>query len=353
MKKFLNLFVPKSQFSKLFGCFLLFSFGTLPLESSTILHDRLKNAKAGNYIVTESNKMITVLAIRSLTTNSLILEEISAPVQALDPYPTSWPEWVQKHAPGHSSWSMLEIDFDNNQLLECYSFSRSAWIQLSKQESFITTILGLSLQPVPFNQMRKVGPEPLNGEPDHRKIWIPSFVCEGRTLPHIDFDVYQTTWPSDSSDFSGNQVFLYFDRLNRSPFPAWIQMTTTHAIASIRMIDSGNNLPTLYHNLPRRVPEFIDAAQKTAKGLRLSLKSPRYYRQFELFAVDLSSPEKEIFPITHTLVNGDGETLHIEIAKSELINNLQPNHRYNWLLVPSGHCEFYTESSRSFLWKCE
>jgi hypothetical protein len=43
----------------------------------------------------------------------------------------------------------------------------------------------------------------------------------------------------------------------------------------------------------------------------------------------------------------------MEIDKSELKNTLQPNHRYTWLIVPLGHCEYYTESTKAFLWKAE
>ena len=132
-----------------FWAFCWIAFFCHPLEATTILQERLGKAKAGDYIVTESNKMISVLAIRSLTPKSLILEEIGVPAHAVNPRPASWPKWVHDLAPGHTSWSMLEIDYENHELIECYSFSRSAWVELSSQESFISTILALSLQPVP------------------------------------------------------------------------------------------------------------------------------------------------------------------------------------------------------------
>jgi hypothetical protein len=342
-------FMKKFWFSAIFLSMLFGNF----LECSSVLQDRLKNAKPGDFIVTEANKMISVLAIRAITSRTLILEEITAPAQAIAPLPASWAEWVRHRAPGHTSWSMLEIDFENNQLIECYSFSRSAWVQLSTQQSFISTILGLSLSPVPQSEQRRIGPEPMNGEADTRKIWQPPLIQNGIHLPGAEFEVYRATWPKDGSDLAGNSVFLYFDQAKLSPFPVWIQMTTAHAAASIRMIDFGTLLPAHYRTLPRRVPELIDIVQKTPAGLSLSIKSPTYYRNFELFAVDVTSTDKEIIPISHTLVCGDGEILHMEIDKSELKNTLQPNHRYTWLIVPIGHCEYYTESIKPFLWKAE
>ncbi|MBF8262890.1 MAG: hypothetical protein HW387_555 [Parachlamydiales bacterium] len=331
----------------------LIIFFTSALESSSVLQERLRTSKPGDYIVTESNKMISILAIRSLSQKSLILEEIDVPAGAVDPRPLSWGDWVRQTAPGHTSWSMIEIDLENHQLIECYSFTRSAWIQLSSQESVISTLLGLELESVPKNEQRKIGPEPMNGEIDMRKIWLPPMITDGQQLSDVAFEVYRAAWPHDGSDLAGNTVFLYFDCANHSPFPVWIQMNTAHATASLRIVDTGKNLPIHHRTLPRRIPEFIGPAQKTASGLSMTIKSPRYYQNFELYAIDLSSPDKEIFPITHSLISKDGENLHIEIAQIELQNNLQTNHRYTWLIVPAGHSESYSESPKSFLWKAD
>lgn len=332
-------------------CLILMISNTL--ECSNALQERLKTAKNGDYFVTESGKMISVLAVRSVDANSLILEEITAPANVLNPRPTSWCEWVRQMAPGHTSWSMIEIDLKEHQLTECYSFSRSTWVQLSTQESIVSTILDLPMQLISPQEQRKIGPEPSAGETDTRKIWRPPFIQEGQRQTDVSFDVYRSTWPKDSTELAGNTVLLYFDQANQSPFPVWIQVNTPHASASIRTIDFGKNLPVHYRSLPRRVPEFVGTPQKTSTGLRLSIKSPKYYHDFELFAIDVTSSQKEIFPINLTQTAHEGELLDIEIAQNELQSILQPNHRYTWLIVPSGHCEFYSESPKPFLWKAE
>ena len=135
--------------------------------------------------------------------------------------------------------------------------------------------------------------------------------------------------------------------------PCYTSIDTAHAAGSLRIIDTGNGLPALHRNLPRRVPEFIGTPKKTESGMRLSLKSPKYYRSFDLFAIDVTTREKQLLPITYSLVSGEGEILEIEIELEELQNMLTPDHRYTWLLVPNGHCESYTESTKSFLWKAE
>lgn len=332
-------------------CFLFSS--TLIFGAEFRLKERMEKAKAGDYIVTEANKMITLLSLRSVTPSSLIVEEISAPLQNLKKRPTSWPEWVKAKAPGHTSWSMVEIDLQNGQVIECYSFSRSSWVHLSQKESLLATLIHTPMKKIASEKRRKIGPPPMEGEMDVRKIWNPPLVYEGRKFETGQFDAYETTWPNDGTELANQQVSLYFDKEKKSPFPYWIQVETSHATAALRTIDSGKNLPIMYRNLPRRVPEFVGTPIKTEKGLKLSLKSPKYYHQFELFAIDVTTKEKQIFPMTHSLLEGKDEFLTLEIDEEELQETLEPNHRYTWLLVPVGHSESYTETSKPFVWKAE
>lgn len=314
------------------------------------MKERLERAKMGDYVVTEAGKMITILSIRSISSNSLVLEEISAPLQNLKKRPDSWSDWVKANAPGHTSWSMLEIDPKTGQLLECFSFSRSAWIQLSQKESLIATLLFLPMKKISSENQRKIGPPPMPGEPDFRKIWVPPLVFEGKKLESPHFEVFQTIWPEDDSDLSGQEVTLYFDEDKHLPFPFWIQVQASHATAALRTIDSGKNLPIIHRKIPRRVPEFIGLPRKTEDRLLLNLKSPKYYKQFELYAIDVTSKEKQIFPITHSLIEGEDEWKTVAIELDELESILKLDHRYTWLLVPVGYSDSYTETAKPFLW---
>ena len=121
--------------------FLILSFAFFTTGNAFCLRDRVQSAKPGDYIVTEANKMITVLCIRELNDQTVLLEEISAPVQNLKKRPTSWIQWIRDKAPGHTSWSMIEIDLARSELLECYSFTKSVWIHLSQKESLFATLL--------------------------------------------------------------------------------------------------------------------------------------------------------------------------------------------------------------------
>lgn len=332
--------------------FGLFNIGYQVLFASNILNDRLKSAKVGDYFVTEANKMTSLIAVRSNDENLLVLEEISVPSAHISKQRLSWGDWVIQRAPGHTSWSMIEIDLKSNQLIECYSFSRSGWINLSESECFISTLFNLDLAFVPEPERRRMGPEPLNGEPDLRPIWYPQLMINGESLAKPKFDVYSAHWPRDNSELSNHPVMIYFDHENRSPFPIWIQLNTAHVMAPIRTIDAGHELPSYYKSMPHRVPEFLDPTLQTPGGIQISLKSPRYYRQFDLYAVDWTKGKKEFLPISCSL-NMKEEVVRLEISRAELLNVLQPNHRYTWLIVPTGHCESYAESTSPFTWKVE
>lgn len=322
----------------------------LPLLGSP-LQDRINRASSGDYLVVEGGKLITVLSIRSVTSTSIVLEEVSIPSQNLKTRPSSWSEWIKAKAPGHTSWSMIELDRSTGDILECYSFTRSSWIQLSSQESLLATLISLSLEPVPFDQRRKIGPPPSDGEPDTRKIWNPPALFEGKKQEGVHFDVYETTWPKDNSPLSGNNVILYFDRDGKFPLPFWVQVETAHANIALRTIDTGKNFPSPYRKFPKRIPQFVGEPQKSRNGLKLSLKSPKYFRHFDLFAIDVTNRERQLSPIAHSLIEGNEEFLTLEIPEEELNQVLKVDHRYTWLVVPEGHSDSYTETTKPFTWE--
>ena len=129
--------------------------------------------------------MITLLSIRSITPTSFILEEISVPSEQLKERPSSWKQWVEARAPGHTSWSAIEIERKTGEILECYSFSHASWIPLSSRESLIATLLKVPLHPIPDTKRRKIGPPPQSGEIDTRKRWEPSTSFEGQKEERI------------------------------------------------------------------------------------------------------------------------------------------------------------------------
>lgn len=326
-------------------CFLSVS---LLFASDLHLQEWLEKAKGGDYIVTEANKMVSLVCIRSVSEGAILIEEITAPLSNI-PKMDSWSQWVKTKAPGATSWSMIEIDMKNGEILECYSFSKSSWMQLAQKESLIATLLQLPLQKVPAKKQKRIGPPPLADEPDTRKIWKPQVTFEGKKREENKFEVLETTWPHDETEISDKKITLYFDK--DFPLPFWIQVEGSHGTAILRTIDGGHNLDSPYRSIPRRAPQFFASPEITEKGITLFIKCPKYFRDFDLFAVDVTHKEREVFPIANKKISFEGETARIFIERTDLNEILKHDHKYTWLLVPTGFSELYAESFRPFLYR--
>lgn len=327
--------------------FLLFV--TEPCFSFT-LGDKLKKAEKGDYIVTEQDKNYSLLLVRSVNNNSALLEEISIPVSSF-PDKTSWKEWLSKGAPGHTSWIMYEIDLSTFELLESYSFTKRGWLFLDDSQHFLGRLLGLSLSKLGDEQRKKVGPAPHSDEIDRRKIWNPTVKIEGKKTK-LDCEVWKARWPKDDTILSSCDLQLYFAKGSESfAFPYWIEATNGHYTHAVKTIDSGKRLNSpLTHNLPHRPPQIF-LIKKTEGAVRFTIKSPPYYKGFELFVFDITKPYDRIGPISFTVTKApEKETLYLDVTEKELGNHLKIQHRYKWLLVPTNSSILYVESEDIFQW---
>ncbi len=209
------------------------------LFSEITMKHYLEKAKPGDYVALKIHKTLTFIRIHSVDKEAISLEEISAPLKNLKPYPKSWNQWVLDKAPGHTSWSILKIDINSGKILSCYSADKRSWVQINPQESLFATLLHLPLNKVKDTHIRKIGPPPSFDEPDTRPIWKPSFIFEGKELENPVFDVFETVWPDDGSDLKNTHLTLYFDHAMHIALPIWIQFDTSHAAFHVQIIDSG------------------------------------------------------------------------------------------------------------------
>lgn len=233
---------------------LLFIIVTSPLcFASSTLHNRLQNARGGEFIVTETNKILTLLAYHPLQTKDrIIVEEISAPKNAIS-FPMIWQNWIDKRAPGHLSWTLYEIDTGTGQLISCFSPSKKEWLPVSGIARILPQLLNLPLQQVSDSKRKKIGPPPPNLETeDYRPLWAPLLIYNGQVVKDVDFDVYETSWPSDNTPLSLAHITFYFHKQNSSfPFPYWVQIDNGIARAKLRILDSGTGLQTPFPNMPK------------------------------------------------------------------------------------------------------
>ena len=292
--------------------------------------------------------MITLLHIFSISAERLILEEISAPYERAIRFKGAWQKWIEEKAAGHTSWVMHEIDLVKDELLESFSFSRSAWLQMNNRDFILSTLLTLPLKPVPDEKRRKIGPPPPIGERDHRSFWAPSVIIEGKKVASFS-DVYYTYWPKDETELSRKKIEIYFDGKTDFPFPYRIQVSSGHGTFPLQVIDSGKGLLSYYSFLPRRSPEFVKGVKRMPNTLRFTLKCPKYYDELILYAIDLSE-NKTILPIPIHVQREGEELVILDVHKQDLKDIFQKDHAYSWLLVPKENRDHYAEMKESFLW---
>lgn len=221
-------------------------------EAPLLLKEKIRDAGAGDYIVTEVSKNYSVLLIRSVSKETILIEEITAPASQFKALPTSWKEWVHSGAPGHTSWVLYDISLKKNTLIQTYSFTRKGWLYPESSECFLASLISLPLKRIPEAQRKRIGPPPPSGEQDQRKIWTPELHFEGQRAPQLRLDAWKTRWPVDDSLLSGCEIELYFAKAPLSfALPFWIEIKSTHYNFKIRTIDAGKGLVS-----PQKSPLF-------------------------------------------------------------------------------------------------
>lgn len=205
-----------------------------PLCAATTLKERLQKAQVGSYVITAQGGHHSLLLIRSLTNTQLILEEITFP-SALNP--GDWKKWMAQKAPGHTSWFIYTYDLEASRLVRCYSPLLKQENYLDPNDYFFARLLTLPLSPVKEADRKRIGPSPVPGETDHRKLWLPPVIRFNQKLPSSTLQVLQTRWPQDESRLAGCTLELYLD--SDFPFPYWLEIQSPHYNFKLQVLDSG------------------------------------------------------------------------------------------------------------------
>ncbi len=337
-----------------FFCFIsVFCLTPLPIKSTEpfSLQQKFIHGHEGDFIVTSQDGHYSLLFIRSLTTDHLLLEEISVPEHQVDIRKIDWKQWAKNKAPGHTSWTLSEIDRKSGTLLECFSFSKNGWLYLDNSEQFLTKLFALPLSLVPDKERKKIGPAPNPGEQDLRALWNPQLVIEGKKIEKPSFDVFKTRWPQDQSRLSLCAIELYFSKQDSQfPFPYWLEVQSPHYTFKMRAIDSGHGLvSSMPGTMPRRPPQILGLTQKTDAEWIIRVRTPAYFQKLHLFARDQNSQGHAAIPIPFTANPGEKpEELILKISFSDLQKFLRQYHRYYWVIIPESSTNIYVESEETF-----
>lgn len=318
------------MFKKNILIFVLFYF--IPLGAFSI-KDRLIHAGEGDYFVLKSGKMTSIIRVVSLEERILTLEEISAPANHLQKI--SWQDWIDRKAPGHTSWVLYEIDLNTDELIEAFSLSKGCFLQLNDTH-FLLTLLKSPLQSVPKEDRKKIGPPPQQGEIDIRADWQPPKIVNGKKASSPKFSVYQMKWPADHTELSGKVIQLYFEKSREFFFPFWVEVLSDHLTLPLKVIDCGHDLCSLAPSIPRRAIQFLTTPKKTQEEITFYVNCPKYYNEIQLFALDRSQKVKKFIEIPVQINRKENEKLELIVSIQQLSALLEKKHSYAWIIKPKG-----------------
>jgi len=334
-----------SLMKKLLFLVLLFPFSMCFCLS---LKEKFIQAEVGTFIVTEQNKTYTLLHVHSISPEELLLEEISIPSHLITS--KDWKKWVETGAEGHTSWILYAIDLAENQVTECYSFTRQAHLPTDSMDAFLTTLLDLDLTFLPENERLQTGPTSRPGEVESSKPWGPPMMRDGKKIKEAAYNVYTSNWPQDKSELAGKKIVLYFDKDHKEfPFPYWMQAREGGLKFKIRATDSGKKLQSPKKSLPRRCPSFIGGMTKEKGSAFFTLSAPIYYHSFKLYAIDVSTNPRLTLSVT-SIMKRDQDQVTLEVDESELLETLIHGHQYVWIAVSEEH-DVYAEMPHPITFK--
>lgn len=323
-------------FLTIFALFSCFAWG-----NEISLKKKLAEAKPESYLVTEQNKTFTLIYVREIKNNTIVLEEVNIPAASFQKKSMSWQEWFENGAPGHTNWVISQINLSTGNFEEVYSFTHQGWIDISHSTPFMSTLLNLRFKEVPENKRRRIGLPPGYGKPDRRPLWNPRLVVNGTTVLNIPFTVWKARWPCDGTELSRKTIEIYLPQKIISPtiplypdyFPYWLEVEGKIGSAKIRVVDSGVGIHSPKHSLPHRPPQLIENASLTDAGLTLKLKTPSYFREFILLAEKLDDLFTKTFPLPCITHLTDDKAI-VNVPKEELEKWMIPGESYRFIIFP-------------------
>lgn len=217
---------------------LLFIALLLPLDALQ-LKNRLDSATPGDFIVYAHKTTATLLCIDAISEDKLVVTEIGFVTAGHDL--RSWQKWLDAGAPGHISWTISTLDRKTYAVTERRSLTGPD--EAAADLQFLPVLLQLDLKAIPKDEQKKIGPEPLASEIDHRKLWQPKIIFEAKELfPPVT--AYRIIWPPDTSPLSSKMIDLYVADSKEvlTYLPYWIEVMSGPLKTKIYAIDSGRGL---------------------------------------------------------------------------------------------------------------
>ncbi len=330
---------------------LLVILGTLiaPLSADQMfLRDNLSRANVGDFLVTDQNRTQTVLIIAAKDERVITIQEVSIPEGCFPSgLAASWREWVQKGAPGHTSWVAYEIDPHDGALLESFSYTKNSWCDIPRADSFLSTLFNLPLTLMPDQSRRRVGGN------DRRRVWQPKLTVDGQVIPNAPFRSWRGRWPNDGTELGGKLIEAYLpteEGKYPSYFPYCLQVTGGVGKARMRIIDSGTGLRPPVPLMPQRPLAFTNNGRMEEGHLRLWLKTRPQYTNLTLVAIEAGDLGK-VIPLPFSVrPTQDPDVVLIEIPEQALAEKLAAGKSYRFSMQPWNRPQCAAETRDPIHW---
>ena len=307
---------------------------------TSTLKEKFDSSCSGDYIVTEQDKVYSLLAVRESSKERLVLEEFT--LSAHKAKKIKWQKWILDGAPNHSSHILYDIDLVDNQMRRVYSVSRNAYLS-HEAASFIPTLIALPLETLSDGQRKKIGLAPGEG-PDMRKCWNPPLVRGGKRQAGTRFDVKRAHWPKDGTLLAEKELDLYFDSSHpRFPFPNWIEITDGSNTFKIRCVDSGSDLKLPKTGFPLQPLEFLNINESDDE-ITFHISPSGSDKPLRLYAIELSSIPRKSIEMAFNQADASTFIVDMTVVKK----SLEKDRNYIWFLTQDDHPEVATQSSCSF-----
>lgn len=337
----------KRSLSVAVSLFLILFCSCLRAED-IFLKDSLLEAKAGNYVVILQNKNFSLLRIFQVQNNALIIEEISAPIKLKSKIGGDWQKWLNSKAPGHISWVLYELNFDNRQIEDIYSCTQKSWKKVFPQEQIFPTLVDLKFSSIAKQRRKRVGPPVPSGLIDDRPLWQPPIFYEGKKVEGILCQAYSAYWPNDGTDLSGKKIDIFLakgqEKIHRY-FPIWMQVSDKIAHTKLRVIDSGDYLESPYKKFPIPPPE-ITACHFTKEGhLQFQIRSHPAFENYLVYFKEINSPTCTLIPYKMQ-TSRSSRQLKITVENEDLNNKLELDKLYTFIFEPTNYAHLSVETPK-------
>jgi hypothetical protein len=224
----------------------------LSMVQALELAQTFKHAPERSFVVYAHKQTFTLTRIAKIVQHRLVLEEISAPMSRK---PEKWHSWVSQGAPGHTSWTLTEVDLNTKSVISSYCLLKKMELNIKEFHSFLATLLSLEFEKVPLKNRKCLGVAGGSDDLMPRRLWQPKAPEGLISKGSAKYEAYQARWPKDGSQLAGQLVDLYFlsesKEAHESAFPHWIEVRHAAIKGSIFAISTGKDLSSPSSEPPR------------------------------------------------------------------------------------------------------